>query len=295
MSVFSRCSDSANSSEGPRKASLTGFTQKDSLTSDDDSETFTQTPKTSLNLSRLKAAFSKQQVTDIGTKTSNNKTLHNGPTQKKMQSFFNCSEKTNYSRPSDAASEKVASPLKALKLGLTKHEHKSDRQDDSGLSEQGSITGTPEILCGSSTEFDSPDSVLLEPSIKTEPDSESLDKVHEVLETSEQEAVSVIDPEIISSPKAKKFKWDDKFSKQPQLPCSSASGASCGLFDKPVRVQKKTVPLQFSMTELVRRMERLKTQQKGQNDQEPKYRLFRAQIKPGENHSAEDELKKEIR
>lgn len=289
MSGFSRCSDSANSSESPRKASLTG------LTSEDDSETLTQTPKTSFNLAGLKAAFSKQQVTGTGTKTSNNKTVHNGPTEKKMQSFFHSSEKPNYSRLSDSASEKATSPLKALKSGQTKHEHKSDMEADSGLSEQGSVTETPETLCGSSPEVDSPDLALEEPSIKTKPYSESVDEVHDVLETSEQETVSVINPERTSSPKAKKCRWDDNPSEQPQLPSSSASGASCGLFDKPVRMQKKTVPLQFSMAELVRRMERLKTQQREQTDQEPKYRLFRAKINPGENQSAEDELKKEIR
>ncbi|XP_060795715.1 mismatch repair endonuclease PMS2 [Neoarius graeffei] len=285
---FSRCSDSANSSEDPPKASLTG------LTSEDDSETLTRTPKTFFNLAGLKAAFSKQQVTGTGTKTSNNKTVHNGPTQKKMQSFFHSSEKTNYSRLPDTASEKATSPLKALKLGLTKHEHKSDMEADSGLSEQGSFTETPETLCGSSSEIDSPDLALEEPSIKTKPDSESVDEVHDVLETSEQETVSVINPEKTLSPKAKKCRRDDNLSEEPQLPSSSASDTSCGLFDKPVRMQKKTVPLQFSMTELVGRMERQKTQQMKQNDQEPKYRRFRAKINPGESQNAENELKKEI-
>lgn len=289
MSVFSRCSASANSSEGLRKASLTG------LASEEDSETFTHTPKASFNLAGLKAAFSKQQLTGIGTNTSNNKTVPIGPTQKKMLSFFNCSEKTDCSKPSGAASEKAASPLQALKSGVSKHEYNVDKEADSGLSEHGSVTETPETLCGSSAEFDSPDSVSQEPVIKTEPDSKSVHEVHEVLETSEQETIPVINSEKISSPKAKKRRWDDNLSEQPQLPSSSTSGTSCDLIDQPVRVQKKTVPLKFSMTELVRRMESLKTQKIGQDDQEPKYRRFRAKIKPGENQSAEDELKKEIR
>lgn len=292
LSVFSRYGDS-NSSEGPRKALPSG------LDSEDDSEALTQSPKTSFNIAGLKAAFSKQQVTGIGTKTFNNKTVHSGPAQKKMQSFFHCSEMTNYSRLTGTASEKAASTLKALKSDLVMHECKSDMEVDSGLSEQSDVTETPETRCveerGSSSEFDSPDSVLEEPSIKPEPYSESVSEMHKVLETSEQEPVPVISPDRISSPKAKKFKWDDNFSKQPHMPSSSVSSASCELFDKPIRVQKKTVPLQFSVTELVRRMEKLKTQQKQQNDQELKYRRFRAKIKPGENQSAEDELKKEIR
>ncbi|KAM9463079.1 mismatch repair endonuclease PMS2 [Clarias gariepinus] len=285
---FSRCSDSDINSEGPRKTSLTG------LTPDDDSETLTHTPKTSFNLAGLKAAFSKQQVPAIGTKSSDNKTVHEGPTQKKMQSFFHCSEKTSYSRSSDAASIKATLPLVALKSSLTKHENKSDMEADSCLSDHSSVIDTPETLSGNRSEFDSPDSGLEEPSIKTEPYRESVDKVHDGLQTSEQEPGSVIYTENVSSPKAKKCRWDDNLSEQPQLTSSSVSGASCGVFDKPVSMQKKTVPLQFSMTGLIKKMERLKTRQREQNESEPKYRRFRAKINPGDNQSAEDELKKEI-
>uniref|UniRef100_A0A671MYI0 Mismatch repair endonuclease PMS2 n=1 Tax=Sinocyclocheilus anshuiensis TaxID=1608454 RepID=A0A671MYI0_9TELE len=64
--------------------------------------------------------------------------------------------------------------------------------------------------------------------------------------------------------------------------------------DSPVSIQKKTVLLQFSLQELSKRMQRLQAQKKENNDQEPKYRRFRANINPGENQSAEDELKKEM-
>ncbi|KAI5623151.1 mismatch repair endonuclease PMS2 [Silurus asotus] len=282
---FSRCSDSAEKSEGTRNPSLSG------MTSDVVSESFTPTPKT-LNLAGLKAAFSKQQVTGVGTKTSTSKTVHNGLNQKNIHSFFYCPEKTSYSRSSDTAPEK-ATPLIALKSGLPRHEHKSDMEADSGLSEHGSITETPEILSGSASGFDSQDSVVNEPGIKSEPCSESVDEVHDGLEMSEQEAMPVINTDRISSPKAKRFRLDDNPSEQPRL-ISSTSSASCELFDKPVNMQRKIVPLQFSMTELVERMERLKTQRREQNDQDTKYRRFRARINPGENQNAEDELKKEI-
>ncbi|TSK14640.1 Mismatch repair endonuclease PMS2 [Bagarius yarrelli] len=278
---FSRCNESAKSSEGPRRASLTG------LTSEDDLETLKQNPKTSFNLAGLKAAFSKQQDTSIGTTTFNNKTVHQVPTQKKMQSFFNCSEKTTYSRSSDAASEKAEKTL-LLTSSLTKQEHKSDLEADSGLSEQISISQTPD------TEFDSPDLDKPSPKTQTEPHNKSVDEGQGIFEASEKETVCVIDPERISSPKAKKCRWDDTLSEQPQPSSSRASGVSCELFDKPVNMQKKTVPLQFSMAELVIKMERLKIQRQKQKDQEPKYRRFRAKINPGENQSAEDELKKEI-
>ncbi|RXN04558.1 mismatch repair endonuclease PMS2 [Labeo rohita] len=64
--------------------------------------------------------------------------------------------------------------------------------------------------------------------------------------------------------------------------------------DSPVSMQKKTVLLQFSLQELSKRIQRLQTQKTENNDQELKYRRFRAKINPGENQSAEDELKKEI-
>uniref|UniRef100_A0AAR2JSQ1 Mismatch repair endonuclease PMS2 n=1 Tax=Pygocentrus nattereri TaxID=42514 RepID=A0AAR2JSQ1_PYGNA len=137
-------------------------------------------------------------------------------------------------------------------------------------------------------------SVLDEHSIKTEPYSELTAKDSDVLESSEQESESIHSPERTFSPEAKKFKWDNKPSEQKLVPSSTVRDISSGLFDKPASVQKKMVPLRFSMMELTRGMDRLKTHQKEQNDQGPKYRRFRAKINPGENQSAEDELKKEI-
>uniref|UniRef100_A0AAR2LE75 Mismatch repair endonuclease PMS2 n=1 Tax=Pygocentrus nattereri TaxID=42514 RepID=A0AAR2LE75_PYGNA len=255
------------------------------ITLENNSDTLTQAPKPSFNLAGLKAAFSKHQAPGILTKTSNYKPVSNGPAQKKMQSFFHCSEKLNYVRPSvgspsSTSFENAASPLKASTSCLNKYEHSLDIAAESGISEEGS-SRTPESLCGHGSELSSLSSVLDEHSIKTEPYSELTAKDSDVLESSEQE-------------KAKKFKWDNKPSEQKLVPSSTVRDISSGLFDKPASVQKKMVPLRFSMMELTRGMDRLKTHQKEQNDQGPKYRRFRAKINPGENQSAEDELKKEI-
>uniref|UniRef100_A0A8B9HNC9 Mismatch repair endonuclease PMS2 n=1 Tax=Astyanax mexicanus TaxID=7994 RepID=A0A8B9HNC9_ASTMX len=188
------------------------------------------------------------------------------------------------------------SSLKASSSSLNRFKRSSDIDVDSGISEQSSTTETPETLSGNS-EFSSPDCDLLEASIKTEPCSEPVDKVLDHFEPSEQEIESVDSPERILSPEAKKFKWDENLAEHKQVPFSSvgpSSSSSSGVFDRPVSVQKKTLHLQFSMKELAKRMQRLKTQQQDYNDQEPKYRRFRAKINPGENQSAEDELKKEI-
>uniref|UniRef100_A0A8B9HUH3 Mismatch repair endonuclease PMS2 n=1 Tax=Astyanax mexicanus TaxID=7994 RepID=A0A8B9HUH3_ASTMX len=233
--------------------------------------------------------------------TSNTKPDCNGPTQKKMQSFLNFSEKTHSMRSSSGPSSIGAiksgiSSLKASSSSLNRFKRSSDIDVDSGISEQSSTTETPETLSGNS-EFSSPDCDLLEASIKTEPCSEPVDKVLDHFEPSEQEIESVDSPERILSPEAKKFKWDENLAEHKQVPFSSvgpSSSSSSGVFDRPVSVQKKTLHLQFSMKELAKRMQRLKTQQQDYNDQEPKYRRFRAKINPGENQSAEDELKKEI-
>ncbi|XP_066519874.1 mismatch repair endonuclease PMS2 isoform X2 [Hoplias malabaricus] len=270
---------SAADSEGHRIASLP------EANPENDSETWNQSPKPSINLAGFKAAFSKQQSIGIGTKTTDRKTVCNGPTQKTMQSFFHSSEKA-HSR--SLLSENDVSPLKSSASYLNKYRNNSDMDTDSGVTEEGSITGTPETLCGNRSEFNTPDSLLDEPDIKSEPYNETIDGKSDVPESLEQNTESSKSPERIFSPEAKKCRWDDDSLELKQLPSST------GLFDRPVNLQKKMMPLQFSMADLARRIERLKAQQRDQNDREPKYRRFRAKINPGENQSAEDELKKEI-
>uniref|UniRef100_A0A4W4F959 Mismatch repair endonuclease PMS2 n=1 Tax=Electrophorus electricus TaxID=8005 RepID=A0A4W4F959_ELEEL len=191
---------------------------------------------------------------------------------------INC-PKPFLSFPGRTASESAVSPLKTSLLN--KYGHSSDVDTDSGLSEQRSTTGTPETLCENASKLASPDSVLDEFGVKNEPHNEPAVK-------------AVVGPERIFSPEAKKRRWENTLSEQTQVPCPGAPDTTSGLFDRHVSVHKKTQPLQFSMTQLASRMERLKTQRREEIDQEPKYRRFRAQIKPGDNQSAEDELKKEI-
>lgn len=65
--------------------------------------------------------------------------------------------------------------------------------------------------------------------------------------------------------------------------------------DAPVCVLKKAVPLLFSIKELAGRMKRLQDQQAPRSGDGLHYRRFKAKINPGDNQSAEEELKKEIR
>ncbi|XP_026869287.1 mismatch repair endonuclease PMS2 isoform X1 [Electrophorus electricus] len=291
-----RPTDSADALEShPTASSFQAITEHEE--DDDGSETWTRSPKTTINLAGLKAAFSKQQAPGFGTKTSHSNAVCPGPAQKNMQSFFRSSEKINcpkpfLSFPGRTASESAVSPLKTSLLN--KYGHSSDVDTDSGLSEQRSTTGTPETLCENASKLASPDSVLDEFGVKNEPHNEPAVKVLTDLEPAGQELEAVVGPERIFSPEAKKRRWENTLSEQTQVPCPGAPDTTSGLFDRHVSVHKKTQPLQFSMTQLASRMERLKTQRREEIDQEPKYRRFRAQIKPGDNQSAEDELKKEI-
>lgn len=65
--------------------------------------------------------------------------------------------------------------------------------------------------------------------------------------------------------------------------------------DSPVCLQRRVVPLHFSFQELAGKMKRLGDQQAHRAKEDLCYRRFKAQINPGENQSAEAELKKEIR
>lgn len=64
--------------------------------------------------------------------------------------------------------------------------------------------------------------------------------------------------------------------------------------DVAVKINKKIVPLGFSMSSLAKRIQQLQHQEQHRQD-EQNYRKFRAKICPGENQAAEEELRKEIR
>lgn len=89
---------------------------------------------------------------------------------------------------------------------------------------------------------------------------------------------------------------------KPHFPVKLESNVSSNHLDKsslavdsPVCLQKRMVPLQFSLQELAGKMKRLQDQQAHRAKEDLCYRRFKAKINPGENQSAEAELKKEIR
>lgn len=246
-------------------------------------------PKTSINLAGLKEAFSNHQATGIGSKQSSHKGACVGPSQKKMLSFVSCSKKvTDFMRPplKSPTGFTAVSSIKQSTVCLDKYKSTFDSDaDDSGAANLNSAEEDPEIKRENTSE-----SILHHVINKTDVKSESFDEpLDEMSYETLPETMSEQHQNRISSPEAKRARREDE---PPALNFKSRKASL--KFDAPVNIQKKTVVLQFSQKELSKRMQRLQAQRTENNEQEPKYRRFRAKINPGENQTAEDELKKEI-
>ncbi|KTF86535.1 hypothetical protein cypCar_00003368 [Cyprinus carpio] len=253
-------------------------------------------PKTSINLARLKEAFSNHQVPGIGSKQSSHKAACSGSSQKKMFSFVSCSKKmTDIMRPPLKSSPSFAavSSIKKLTVCLAKYKSTFDNDaEDSEAANQISAEDDPEILHENNSESGLHPSIY-ETDVKAETISEPVDEKFWSYKPLVPETKSEQHQDRMSSPEAKRARYEAEPLAQNCLVDSKSKNASTQL-DSPVSIQKNTVLLQFSLQELSKRMQRLQAQKKENHEQELKYRRFRAKINPGENQSAEDELKKEI-
>lgn len=276
----------------------------------EDTEAVIQSPKSSLNLAGLKAAFSSHHSSNSGIRSNMSKPAKSGPAQKTLQSFFKGPEKPPTCNP------RVKSPLKPTRdLTSCSPVGKSlldgfrygrvpcsdtDSEKNVALISCDSITA-PDSQCPG-PEFSSPELVI--DSVKNETFEDTSDKSHTVPEDPElQDEPCTSTEDYPVSPDAKRARKDS-----PHFPTesksttvshcsegsSSSSSSSSVVVDAPVCLQRRTVPLQFSLQELTGKMRRLQDGQKQRANEELRYRRFRAKINPGENQSAEEELKKEI-
>lgn len=255
--------------------------------SGEDCDSVIQSLKSTLNLAGLKAAFSNQHNTAKSAVVSDTK--NSGPMQKTLQSFFKSGAKPAIS------STNIGSSVK-LKRDFSK----------------GSVTGRGVL-----------DSFKFGKAL----DSQTNDIVPNCDPTRTDETNSEMAPENISlidrdceEPKEE----NSRFKSDKPLPCTvqdvwvqspdpkrarrenpvvqtkssafsnDADGSSSSMVDAPVSLQRRTASVQFSFEELSLKVKRLQNQQRQRSINEPKYRRFRAQINPGENQNAEEELKKEI-
>ncbi|KAM5211645.1 mismatch repair endonuclease PMS2-like isoform 2-T2 [Hipposideros larvatus] len=101
-------------------------------------------------------------------------------------------------------------------------------------------------------------------------------------------------PTDLSASKSKCFKKEGR-PLNSDIPQEWANTQNAAAFqvDVAIKIKKKIVPLDFSMSSLAKRIKQF-CHQEQQREGERNYRKFRAKICPGENQAAEDELRKEI-
>lgn len=158
------------------------------------------------------------------------------------------------------------------------------------------------------------DAFVEEPDVQME--SKSPERVTDS-PTVKEEPLEVLDRNSLTAPEDAEFRIEHGASKEEctrsphakrartEEPCSPSenehgmisadSEEPSSTLDAPVCVQKKAVPLLFSIKELSGRIRRLQEQHAQQSGDGLHYRRFKAKINPGDNQSAEEELQKEIR
>lgn len=263
---------------------------------EEDTESVILSPKSSLNLAGLKAAFSSHYSSSSG-KSSKEKASSSGTTQKTLQSFFKDPVKTS-------CNSSLKSPLKytrqldkcssAGKLVLDGFRYQVMSCEDTGSS-CNTAEAKPDIQC---SDLESSPPKVDRTSVNNETFKETSGNIHTVPEDPELETEACTPYEDSAvSPEAKRARKDDPhFPSEEESSTFSNAGEKPPLtVDAPVCLQRRTVHLQFSLAELAKKMRRLHDQQKQRAGEELLYRRFRAKINPGENQSAEEELKKEIR
>lgn len=260
-------------------------------------------PKSSLNLSGLKAAFSSHHSSNSGNKS---KAADSSPKQKTLQSFFKGTAKPSNCSPTLKSPPKIAlSPAKRFLAGRSVLDGFrygtpcSDTDSNKELAKPScDVTiEEPDVQIWS-TESKSPEKITDSPTVKEEP----LEVAGRNSPSAPEDAQLHTKPcafteECTRSPDAKRARTEE-----PRCPAEDEHNMTSDdlmepslTLDTPVCIQKKAMPLVFSIKELAGRMKKLQEQQAQRSVNSLHYRRFKAKINPGENQCAEEELKKEIR
>lgn len=255
----------------------------------------TPSPKSTMNLATLKAAFSNQNRASSGSKSSMEKASSSGSSQKTLQCFFKNSVKSAISpcvkAPVQTKTEGVEHSPRARSVldgfryeGISFRDKESEK--DSAVQSCDFTVESPVKQYSNSSKAvvdGVKDNLLLSQNPPEDPELQT--KVCSSTEDS------------IISPEAKRARIDHPCFSQEQRSETPPEHleTSPSMVDIPVCLQKKTVPLHFSLQDLIAGMKRLQQQQKQRAGEKLLYRHFRAKINPGENQSAEDELRREIR
>eukprot|EP00066_Takifugu_rubripes_P000791 XP_003961536.1 PREDICTED: mismatch repair endonuclease PMS2 [Takifugu rubripes] len=263
-------------------------TFKDSRT-EPNAESLTQSPKTSVNLAGFKAAFANQPCSSYGKKSSAMKVSNSGPTQKTLQSFLkgtpppvvtSVMKQTKYSPAGKSA-------LARFKYGSSFGDTKAEEDSSSDITMAMPHNSVLEL---SSSE---PDSYRTDVEDEIFGDSTSHSHPEGAESQTEQRPFDEDFSLIPDTKRARTEKQHFIIKPEPKDYSNNLDKSSLGV-DSPVCLQRRKVPLQFSLQELAAKMKRLQDQQAHRAKEDLCYRRFKAKINPGENQSAEAELKKEI-
>ncbi|GAB1290449.1 Mismatch repair endonuclease PMS2 [Apodemus speciosus] len=259
--------------------------------------TVTADNKRAASISRLREAFSLHPATEITSR---------GPeTPDLKQSFPSEKRGVSSSYPSDIIScrglrgsqDKLVSPTDSP--GDCMDRKKTEK--DSGLSSTsaGSEEGfsTPEVTSSFSSDCNvsSPEDRPSQENINCgEVDYHLSGTAHHLKPEDSGYKCRSLPPAHLSPSNAKRLKTEERPSDSdiPQK-LLAHQNTSAAEVDVAIKINKKIVLLDFSMSSLAKRMKQLQ-HLKLQNKSEQSYRKFRAKICPGENQAAEDELRKEI-
>uniref|UniRef100_A0A8D2JGE5 Mismatch repair endonuclease PMS2 n=1 Tax=Varanus komodoensis TaxID=61221 RepID=A0A8D2JGE5_VARKO len=243
--------------------------------------------KIAMTIARLRESFSLQQAKKASfQRAENSKQQHSSPGQ----------EKLSFSTVLDPPKKKARSSGEAV-LASGNFQNSADVAD-SGCSGVDGSTADPSNCFSCESGVTSPAEEFQDFGEVQSGSPEMREQFHGEGQVPNQNRPSGLSPQAkSSSPKAKRLK-----SNQPLSQVASSieteeaedSAVMPSQYDIHVEMEKRIIPLKFSLNTLTDRIKKL-IQQQEMKAEMLNYRKFRAKIKPGENQTAEDELRKEIR
>lgn len=268
----------------------------------DNSLKITADEKRVASISRLREAFSLHPTTETKSWGPVTPELRQNYPHQKRGVPSSCPSNLISYRGLCGSQDKVVSPKESPGdcMDRVKIEKDSGLSSTSASSEEG--FSTPEVASSVSSDFTAS-------SPEDRSSQETMDCGEQLLgmdchlsgtghhlkqEDSKYKCTALPPPTPHSSSNAKRVKTEERPSNTDIPPrLLDTQNTSAAQVDVAVKINKKIVLLNFSMSSLAKRMKQLQ-HQKQQNESEQSYRKFRAKICPGENQAAEDELRKEI-
>lgn len=253
-----------------------------------------QSPKSSRispNLAAFKAAFANQPCSSHGNTSNGTKVSNSGPTQKTLQSFLGGSPS-----PGGTSVTEQTKSSPAGKSALARFRYGSSFSD-ADAEDNSKCDVTMAMPRHFAPQLSSSEANAERADVKQEISEEPASSSNHPEGAESQTEQRPLDQDSNMIPDAKRARIEEAhFSEKPESNVSSNRLDESSLaVDSSVCLQRRMVPLQFSLQQLAGKMKRLQDQHANKAKEDLCYRRFKAKINPGENQSAETELKKEIR